>query len=78
MSLKQAFLSRCNLDLVGLTGYKPARARDTVESFIAQFRKSSIKSEFPAEFLNMTVEEALKSGNTAVRKLLIDSRFVKQ
>ncbi len=50
---------------------------DTVDSFISQFRKPSIRSELPGEFLNGTVEEALRSGNTTVRKLLIDSRFVK-
>jgi len=50
---------------------------DTVESFISQFRKPSIRAEFPGEFLKGTVEEALKSGNTTVRKLLIDTRFVK-
>jgi RHS repeat-associated protein len=49
----------------------------TVESFINTYRKGSIKSVFPAEYLDKTVEEALKSGNTTVRKLLIDSRFVK-
>jgi len=50
---------------------------ETVESFIAAFRKASIKSELPGEFLNKTVEEALKAGNTTVRKLLTDNRFVK-
>jgi len=50
---------------------------DTVEPFITQFRKSSIRSELPGEFLNQTVEQALRSVNTTVRKLLIDSIFVK-
>jgi RHS repeat-associated protein len=49
----------------------------TVESFISKYRKGSIKSEFPAEFLDQTVEKALKSGNTTVRKLLTDKRFMK-
>jgi RHS repeat-associated protein len=49
----------------------------SVESFIGQFRKGSIKSEFPSEFLSGTVEDALNSGNSTVRKLLIDSRFTK-
>jgi RHS repeat-associated protein len=49
----------------------------TVESFISKYRKGSIKSEFPAEYLGQTVEKALKSGNTTVRKLLTDKRFVK-
>jgi hypothetical protein len=49
----------------------------TVESFINTYRKGSIKSVFPGEYLNMTVEDALRSGNTTVRKLLTDGRFVK-
>lgn len=50
---------------------------DTVETFISGFRKPSIRAKLPGEFINMTVEEALKSGNTTVRKLLTDGRFVK-
>jgi hypothetical protein len=49
----------------------------TVESFISQYRKASIRSEMPGEFLNQTIEDALKSGNSTVRKLLTDGRFVK-
>lgn len=50
---------------------------DSVDSFISQFRKPSIRSELPGEFLDQTVEEALRSSNTTVRKLLTDGRFVK-
>lgn len=50
---------------------------DTVESFISAYRKPSVRGKLPGEFLNLTVEEALKSGNTTVRKLLTDGRFVK-
>ena len=50
---------------------------DTVESFISVYRKSSIRGKLPGEFLSLTVEEALKSGNTTVRKLLTDGRFIK-
>ena len=50
---------------------------ESVESFISKYRKSSIRSEIPGQFLNQTVEEALKSGNTTIRKLLTDGRFVK-
>ncbi|MDP3146607.1 MAG: RHS repeat-associated core domain-containing protein, partial [Bacteroidota bacterium] len=55
---------------------------DTVEAFIANFRKASIYSEFPGgqggNFAKMTVEEALRSGNTTVKKLLVDTRFIKR
>lgn len=50
---------------------------ETVESFISKYRKPSIRAEMPGEFLNKTVNEALSSGNTTVRKLLLDTRFVK-
>ncbi len=48
-----------------------------VVDFIGQFRKASVKNEFPSEFFGMTVEEALKSKNSTVRKLLLDNRFLK-
>jgi LysM repeat protein len=54
---------------------------DKVETFIANFRKASIYSEFPGgqggSFSQMTIEEALRTGNTTVKKLLIDLRFRK-
>jgi len=48
-----------------------------VDRFISQFRQASVRSEMPSEFLGKTVGEALQSGDSTVRKLLIDSRFVK-
>lgn len=51
---------------------------DKVSTFISQFRSPGIKGKIPGEFMNMSVEEALQSGNTTVRKLLIDSRFIKK
>ncbi|MBL7880432.1 MAG: RHS repeat-associated core domain-containing protein, partial [Chryseobacterium gambrini] len=50
---------------------------NTVQEFISTHRKGSIKAVFPAEYLDSTVKEALQSGNTTVRKLLTDSRFLK-
>ncbi len=49
----------------------------TVDDFIGKFRKGSVRNEIPGEFLGQTVEEALRSGNTTVRKLLTDGRFAK-
>ena len=48
-----------------------------VDAFISAFRRSGIRQEFPAEFLEMTVEEALRRRNSTVRKLLLDRRFAK-
>ena len=48
-----------------------------VKSFIAKNREGSINREFPSEFLNFSVEEALRQGGTKVRKLLTDGRFAK-
>lgn len=52
-------------------------ADNTVQEFISTHRKGSIKSVFPEEHLNSTVKEAMQSGNTTVRKLLTDKRFLK-
>jgi hypothetical protein len=48
-----------------------------VDTFIGAFRRAGIRQEFPAEFLEMTVEEALRQGDSTVRKLLLDRRFAK-
>ena len=49
----------------------------SARAFIGQFRKASVLGEFPAEFLDQTVEQALTSGDSTVRKLLTDGRFAK-
>ena len=49
---------------------------DPVSDFVGRFRRGSINRELPSEVLGMTVEEALKHSSK-VRKLLVDSRFVK-
>ncbi len=49
----------------------------TVEAFIGGFRQARIKSVFPAEFLKVTVKDALLTGGSTVRKLLTDGRFIK-
>jgi hypothetical protein len=48
-----------------------------VSDFISQFRSGSLRSVFPAEYLDKTVGEALTEGGSTVRKLLVDSRFAK-
>ena len=48
-----------------------------VDAFISAFRRAGIRQEFPAEFLEMTVEEALRQRDSTVRKLLLDRRFAK-
>ncbi len=47
-----------------------------VSDFVGQVRAGSIKGRLPSEVMEMTVEEALQHSST-VRKLLIDTRFVK-
>jgi hypothetical protein len=49
----------------------------SVADYIAKFRQGSVLREFPGEFLNQTVEDALRSGNATVRKLLISGRWAK-
>ncbi|MES5484933.1 RHS repeat-associated core domain-containing protein [Bradyrhizobium sp. INPA03-11B] len=49
-----------------------------VANFIAQNRLAGILREFPGQYLNKTVGQALQEGGSTVRKLLLDSRFAKQ
>jgi len=51
---------------------------DSVNSFISSFRSPKIRQKIPGEFLDQSVESALRSKNTTVRKLLTDNRFVKK
>jgi len=50
----------------------------TVQDFIGKFRNGEVNRKFPGEFKDQTVEEALKSGNSTVRKLLTDGRWKTQ
>jgi hypothetical protein len=47
------------------------------KDFIASYRKASINAEFPSEYLELTVQQALDADKSKVRKLLIDGRFAK-
>jgi len=49
----------------------------TVDDFISQFRQAGIRGRIPGEFLDQTVEQALRSGDSTVRKLLIDGRWAR-
>lgn len=49
----------------------------TVEEYISQFRRATIKAVLPTEAKIMTVEDALKVGKIGtinIRKLLTDNR----
>jgi RHS repeat-associated protein len=48
-----------------------------VTDFIGRFRKGSIREVFPSEFMDKSVDEALRVGGSTVRKLLTDGRFVR-
>ena len=50
----------------------------TVDAFIASFRQARVRRSFPGEYLGRTLHEALDSGDARVRKLLLDSRWVKR
>jgi hypothetical protein len=50
----------------------------TVDEFIARFRMSRVRRSFPGEYLGRTLHEAFESGDPRVRKLLLDSRWVKR
>jgi hypothetical protein len=67
----------------GLNANSPGARRlllhlnEKVSDFIAAERQAGILSEFPREFLGMTVGKAIESGNSTVRKLLLDNRWIK-
>lgn len=46
-----------------------------VQDFVSEYRNAKILRELPGEYLGMTVEDALRSGNSTVRKLLTDGRW---
>lgn len=46
-----------------------------VQDFVSQFRNAKILRELPGEVLDMSVEDALRAGNSTVRKLLTDGRW---
>jgi hypothetical protein len=48
-----------------------------VKDFIAKYRLGSVRAEFPSEYLDKTVEEALTGGGSTVRKLLTSGEYVK-
>lgn len=50
----------------------------TVGEFIAHFRQAQVRRYFPAEYLTRTLEEAFESRDPRVRRLLLDSRWVKR
>ncbi len=51
--------------------------RLTVSEYISRFLKASVRSRIGGEYLEVTIQEALISGNTTVIKLLKDTRFEK-
>jgi hypothetical protein len=49
----------------------------TVQEYVSRFRQASVRSQLPGEFLDQTVEQALRSGNSTVRKLLVSGEYAK-
>jgi hypothetical protein len=49
-----------------------------VGEFISRFRLARVRRSFPGEYLSRTLQEAFDSGDPRVRKLLLDSRWVKR
>jgi len=62
---------------IGLDANNPAEANRSmpVQDFIAQYRNAGILQKIPGEYLGQTVEQALMSGDSTVRKLLTDGRW---
>jgi hypothetical protein len=49
----------------------------TVADFVGQFREGRVLRQLPGEFLDQTVEQALRSGDATVRKLLVSGEYEK-
>ncbi|MEP6695314.1 MAG: putative T7SS-secreted protein [Pseudonocardiales bacterium] len=52
-----------------------ANRQMTVQDFIGKFRNAEVNRVFPGEYKGQTVEDALRSGDSTVRKLLTDGRW---
>ncbi|WP_199693401.1 RHS repeat-associated core domain-containing protein, partial [Sorangium cellulosum] len=77
MSRAEAIARKLKLNVNSETTRQVLNSLDyKVVDFVGKFRQGGIHGALPREVLDMTVEEALKHSST-VRKLLIDSRFVK-
>jgi hypothetical protein len=75
----KAFLRRVGLNERSSTAQVLAEHRRlSVDAFVGEFRRGSIRRQIPSEFLNVTVEDALLSRNSTVRKLLTDERYVRR
>jgi hypothetical protein len=61
----------------GSPALDPANADMTVQEYASTFLRGKTAQRIPGEFLNMTVKEALETGNTTIRKYLTSGRFQK-
>ena len=50
----------------------------TVQEYLSKFMNGNAGRRMPGEYLDMTVKEALESGNSTVRKLITAGRFQKR
>ena len=61
----------------GSPALEAANQEMTVQDYASTYMKGSAARQIPGEFMNMSVKDALESGNTTVRKLLTALRFQK-
>ena len=78
LAAQQRFATKVGLNASSATSRQLLQNLDmTAESFIGKFRAGNLKSVFPSDFLKKTIREGLLSGDSTVRKLLTDGRFIK-
>lgn len=78
MSRAEAFARRHQLNTESPTTRQLLNHLDeTVDQFCRMYRSGKIRRELPTDVLDKTVEEALRSGTSKMRKLLTDGRFSK-
>jgi hypothetical protein len=77
MSRSEALARKLGLNIKSATTRQVLNSLDMrVVDFVGRFRAGSIKGRLPSEVMGMSVEQALQHSST-VRKLLIDTRFIK-
>jgi RHS repeat-associated protein len=61
----------------GSPAYDKANENMSVRQYASKYLKAGAANQIPGEYMDMTIKEALASGNSTVRKMLTSQRFMK-
>ena len=62
----------------GSPAFDPENQEISVQEYASRFLKGDTMNRIPKQWLNMTVKQALKSGDSEIRKYLTNNRWLKQ